>query len=626
MEMSNKAFPYRNNQPFAMSERGYGDTGMDSYEHYVMEYARSNASVMSNPGATMIPTPQLDTDQRPQTKAKSKASDSKKTSSSQVIACDVCDKYFKSANCLSKHSVAHTNERPYRCTMCPKTFKHSSTLKNHTKKHNGQLNHVCPVCHKRFLKPSILKEHFRVHSGEKPYQCSLCSKSFAVQQYLTRHMTTHTGEKKYQCCYCPKKFTDNSSLRYHRRTHTGERPFTCNECGETFISKLTADRHYQCKHSNNRPFCCHLCGKRFKFKVYLKKHLLVHAGQRNFKCPTCSRSFFTRANLKRHVLVHSEVKPYNCCLCDKDFRCWRSMIRHLATHGKMHLWKCCNCDKRFQVSRHLRVHYEVFCPKREILSLKKQTRNRHCLTLDGRIARSKLNQLKNGSFSCKLCGEHFKSLSLLYGKHMEEHKICLKPRYSCQYCSKKYWSRGALTKHIPLHSDVGGIRHRLMVADLQKQLHVLTQCGEDESPLYCRKCHLYFRKRSSFNSHMIIHTDQIFACIHCSKKYMKYQILLEHTKRKHDEERQKAKIEMLLMENVKKNSSNRRRKGGKASHQSSAKMDKGSPPYRNKHQDRKIAIPGHLLNLPQRTCRSRKTLNYVVEKLKMSSSGKRHRT
>ncbi|KAM4650669.1 uncharacterized protein O3C94_013373 [Discoglossus pictus] len=109
--------------------------------------------------------------------------------------------------------------------------------------------HYCPVCFRTFLYLSDLERHSITHSENKPFECKVCGKSFKRSSHLQRHKHIHTGERPFQCAICMKGFRESGELQRHQRVHTGEKPYQCEVCHLRFTERNTLRRHIKRKHS-----------------------------------------------------------------------------------------------------------------------------------------------------------------------------------------------------------------------------------------------------------------------------------------------------------------------------------------------------------------------------------------
>uniref|UniRef100_A0A3Q2DYW8 C2H2-type domain-containing protein n=1 Tax=Cyprinodon variegatus TaxID=28743 RepID=A0A3Q2DYW8_CYPVA len=80
--------------------------------------------------------------------------------------------------------------------------------------------HRCDHCGKGFKRSQCLKRHLLIHTGEKPFLCHLCGKQFRQSGHLNRHLSIHHGEKPFVCHQCGKSFGRKSSLKTHLHVHT----------------------------------------------------------------------------------------------------------------------------------------------------------------------------------------------------------------------------------------------------------------------------------------------------------------------------------------------------------------------------------------------------------------------
>ncbi|XP_070578839.1 uncharacterized protein [Ptychodera flava] len=81
----------------------------------------------------------------------------------------------------------------------------------------------CHVCQKIFITPSGLKKHSVIHSDLRPFPCQLCDKSFKRSDHLSSHMVAIHNQIKfmYGCSVdgCQKEFREEKSCRAHIREH-----------------------------------------------------------------------------------------------------------------------------------------------------------------------------------------------------------------------------------------------------------------------------------------------------------------------------------------------------------------------------------------------------------------------
>ncbi|XP_069462824.1 adult enhancer factor 1-like [Ambystoma mexicanum] len=114
--------------------------------------------------------------------------------------------------------------------------------------------HYCLVCYRTFLYLSDLERHSITHSEHKPFECKACGKTFKRSSHLQRHKHIHTGERPFLCLICQKGFRESGELHRHQRVHTGEKPFQCELCHLRFTERNTLRRHIKRKHTLDNLF------------------------------------------------------------------------------------------------------------------------------------------------------------------------------------------------------------------------------------------------------------------------------------------------------------------------------------------------------------------------------------
>lgn len=68
--------------------------------------------------------------------------------------------------CVKRHEMTHTGEKPHPCSYCPLRFRERQHLQNHERLHTGELPYICEHCGRGFAKSSTLTDHIRTHTRE----------------------------------------------------------------------------------------------------------------------------------------------------------------------------------------------------------------------------------------------------------------------------------------------------------------------------------------------------------------------------------------------------------------------------------------------------------------------------
>jgi uncharacterized Zn-finger protein len=150
--------------------------------------------------------------------------------------CSLCSKRFAKKSHLNSHiRTVHSEERPYHCNECNKTFKRADCLHRHSSVHTSIKLFTCKMCKKTFSRKDHLNRHTKsVHENSRPYVCEECNKSFSQASNLKAHTkTVHRNEHNYQCPHCTERFKSKPGLdghigRYHEPSYS-RKTFKCQE-------------------------------------------------------------------------------------------------------------------------------------------------------------------------------------------------------------------------------------------------------------------------------------------------------------------------------------------------------------------------------------------------------------
>jgi KRAB domain-containing zinc finger protein len=171
--------------------------------------------------------------------------------------------------------------------------------------------------------------------------------------------------------------------------------------------------------------------------------------EKSIKCSACTRYFASEEDKQAHVIAkHSRV--YMCDVCGKTFKRQSGCNEHM---------------KNMHSTTNSQTLYE--CPYES-------------------------------------CHKHF-TRKTLYQDHLNKHSKT--QPYSCDKCSKAFYSRYAKSAHEKV-------------------------CGSDEHPYKCSECDMSFLYQSSLNHHTKgVHGQAVFTCA-CGAHY-KYETGLFRHKKKH---------------------------------------------------------------------------------------------
>lgn len=244
--------------------------------------------------------------------------------------CGECSKSFRQRHILKRHSLLHTDERPFKCHLCTKTFRELSNLQYHKRTHTDKSGRsvVCPLCSKKVVIGRGVKRHLELYHN---FKCANESDAKRTIQSLRTNdkgseATVVTNDLDTAVFPIGKNSTDqrlNSSTSECSKNedmlkNAGEPPgnlLSGNE-NRTVSQLLLSTSSGQSKGKEKKKeamFSCSICQKKFCGVKTLANHMkLSHSDCRvifldslrksnNEKCLRCSLIFANRDLLKAHT-------------------------------------------------------------------------------------------------------------------------------------------------------------------------------------------------------------------------------------------------------------------------------------------------------------------------------------
>ncbi|KAJ0170009.1 hypothetical protein K1T71_014615 [Dendrolimus kikuchii] len=298
------------------------------------------------------------------------------------------------------------------------------------------------------------------------------------------------------CYYCGEHFNDPTLLREHTlKTHHPKKfkvtehknmikvdltRIDCRLCATKIDDLEDFKRHISSVHKKKYYFeykdsvlpfkltkeelKCALCDVLFPYFHALNKHMNEHFS--NYVCETCGLGFVDKGRFVMHQQRH-EVGDFPCETCGKIFKAEYNRDLHI---DRVH-------NKRGR----------VYCPKCDVRLMSYP---------------QKLN------FSCSLCAKVCDTRRTLTIHWRKEH---LKDfRYECKCCGQKFFTRFALTNHMPTHTG--------------------------ERNFKCKVCEKSYPRLKTLKDHMRIHTnDRRYRCHVCGQAFIQNCSLKGHMKSQHPE-------------------------------------------------------------------------------------------
>ena len=152
--------------------------------------------------------------------------------SEENISCAICHRKFASESSRDVHVKSES------CKIRIEKKREAAR--------NGEFKCSFEKCEKQYLTKTHLDRHTMIHTNERPYQCDNCGMAFHQKGSLKEHMRLHTGEKPYQCQVCPNAYAQGGTFKAHLKTHIDGNSVDKREV-KTFKSKRENFRDYYLK-------------------------------------------------------------------------------------------------------------------------------------------------------------------------------------------------------------------------------------------------------------------------------------------------------------------------------------------------------------------------------------------
>lgn len=138
------------------------------------------------------------------------------------------------------------------------------------------------------------------------------------------------------CIYCGKSEIKNCILILQIRhlSKSARDVSNCHICPQTFLSRITLQRHIRIVHENERNYACTLCDKRCSNSGNLKRHVEArHATNKEkiYSCDKCKYRTHSKGYLAAHRRRHNAVR-HKCYFCVKKFVAFQALARHCRVH------------------------------------------------------------------------------------------------------------------------------------------------------------------------------------------------------------------------------------------------------------------------------------------------------
>ncbi|CAD6218818.1 GSCOCG00011477001-RA-CDS [Cotesia congregata] len=170
------------------------------------------------------------------------------------VNCELCDKTFKTKECLKAHAQSQHVKKNFKCKKCNYASNFQGNLRRHIKIHQDTAV-VSQSNLKTCLRSYAAKLHQRdscseVNRSKSSFKCSICLYTTKSLELLNEHTKSHNNNKLFNCNDCDKTFGRKKLLQEHRATsHASQSSrYSCNECQLTFSYYGRLSRHLRTVH------------------------------------------------------------------------------------------------------------------------------------------------------------------------------------------------------------------------------------------------------------------------------------------------------------------------------------------------------------------------------------------
>ncbi|CAK9820704.1 Zinc finger protein 778 [Anthophora plagiata] len=234
-------------------------------------------------------------------------------------------------------------------------------------------------------------------------------------------------------------------------------------------------------------------------------------------CPFCQRCFENEKKMQRHA-VKAHKKPYKCDKCRKGYFTDFGLEEHKKTHEVISVYQCTICQMQYKTMNGLSNHQ-----MREHSNLDPKYTCDYCgkrfklkVDLRSHIERAHINPMH----ICRFCGIAVKSITHHELLHEKSKKI--NASYDCKYCSRKFKVWYNLENHLLMkHKDPRASPDMLRTLFERKfgsrsDFYQHMHNQTEVKQHKCEVCKKTFVSEFSLSNHMTLHA-QTFSCAQCSK-------------------------------------------------------------------------------------------------------------
>lgn len=378
----------------------------------------------------------------------------------------------------------------------------------------------------------------------------------------------------WRCPGCPKVLRSREAFRNHMKLeHPDAIESVTSDVNESMASEIQSDQSFnddlvhllekKIRKLKTEPQTnvCTACGIQFiNGKSKREKSCQIHQ-----ECHKILKVVSQYYQLPKHGearIIFSNDEDLKSCLVDdqnqfEPFPCdgMASKVSYKLKEPQCNAigddaWKCGHCVARYQTEVECITHVMILHSKKLICPVDH-------LEFSGRRGVSQFNIHMRNKHSamfpdliiqCTYCLEEFNSIF----EKLAHMKTCSAKKFQCDHCSKSYFTKTELIRHLKIVS--GEIRYacnlcpKLCSSTMDLKLHQTSHTNKKSYACSYPECHKAFKTPAARSSHMETHSNVNFSCSFCPSSFRQRALLQRHLRKGFCKGQRESKSQIILEE------------------------------------------------------------------------------
>lgn len=410
-------------------------------------------------------------------------------------------------------------ETIWKCPRCDtnRIFKSEAGLKVHIR-----YNHI----RNQVIDAKFIAQYKTVVDEKEVWKCPECNKILRSRDGLRNHLKLEHSEV---VCANEKEFfasevvfSDNDSLislldKKRRRVKPEVISSSCSECGVDFINGSSK--------------------KEKSARIHKECHKILEVVSLYYQLPKCDiyRTMFSNDD-DLNTFLQSDQEYFEPLPCDGMIAKVSRKVKEstgTASANESDAWSCGHCGTSYQTEVECISHVMILHSKKLICPIDHMefegNRGMSLFTIHMRNKHSEM--FPDLVISCTYCQMEFSSI---FDKlaHM---KICDEKKFECDHCSKKYFTKTDLSRHLKIVS--GEISFKCEICNkscsttMELKLHRTTHTNQKFYACSYPHCSKAFKTPTARSSHMETHGNISYSCSFCTSSFRQRALLQRHVRK-----------------------------------------------------------------------------------------------